>query len=617
MKPVSGWRLPRGSIQAWARAGIATVLLVLGSCGVDIAGVGGEGTGTFASGRIDGFGSVVVAGRTFDDRDAVVSLEVDPRAPEAIALTALRLGMVARLEGTGDRLASIRVAPLLRAPIADLDLARGRFVAAGQEVQVDATPSEPTALEGWATASELREGDHVDVHGERDAQGVIRASLLVRLPQEAGIRVTGALRALPGRTGRWAIQGLEVDASRAMVLPAGRAPASGDLAVAYSAGESAGVLVADVIALQPPQAAERAADGVDRVANVSGVVHAVAGDRSFVLAGIEVDARSARFEGGQAGDLQPGRRVEVEGVLRGVHLLARSVRLVSPSEAPVARVRAAIGNLAGAGGFTVRGNAVEAGTARFSGLVPENLTNGLPVRVTGAWAGRSVRATSVERAPLAEGDGLALAGLVTGYDPARRTFGLEGVALPLELQATTAFVGGRPGDFGDGVRVVARGQLSLGVLRVQELRWAQADAVLEVAGRAGNVEATPSGGEFEIGPTDFIWTSATVFRGSTGTSADLIEGQVIRVRGIVEGGVVRAIEVDARDTQPGQLRLRGTLTPVDGSDPSLLRLDGQRVDASGAVFDPPQLRDRPAGAYVDVEGVLVDGVVRAVRISDP
>ena len=608
---------PRGPRRAWVRAWLAAVVLALGSCGVDIAGVGGEGTGTFASGRIDGFGSVVVAGRTFDDRDAVVSLEIDPRAPEAIALTALRLGMVATLEGTGDRLASVSVAPVLRASIADLDTARGRFVAAGQVVQLDATASEPTALEGWTNVAALREGDRVDVHGERDAQGVIRASLLVRLDQEPGVRVTGTLRALAGRSDRWAIEGLEVDVTRAAVLPAGRAPANGDQVVVYSADELQGVLVADVIAVKPPQDAAYPVGGADRVGHLAGVIQSVGPGPSFMVSGVAVDARAARFEGGLAGNLQPGQRAEVEGLLREGQLLARSVRLVSPSEAPVARVRAAIGNLAGATEFTARGNAVEAGTASFSGLAPENLTNGLPVRVTGAWGGRSVRATSIERAPLADGDGVALAGVVRGYDPVLGTFGLQGVDLSLALQATTTFVGGRPGDIADGARIVARGVLVRGLVQVAEVRWPQADAPLEIAGRAGNVEATPSGGEFEIGPTDFIWTPATVFRGPTGTRTDLAEGRIVRVRGVLEGGVVRAVEVDARETQPGQLRLRGTLTQVDAANPSMLRLDGQRVDVSGAVFDPPSLRDRPVGAYVDVEGALIDGVLRALRISDP
>ncbi len=45
--------------------------------------------------------------------------------------------------------------------------------------------------------------------------------------------------------------------------------------------------------------------------------------------------------------------------------------------------------------------------------------------------------------------------------------------------------------------------------------------------------------------------------------------------------------------------------------------DGQRVDASAARFQPPELAAGLAGAYVDIEGTLENGVLRASAVSDP
>jgi hypothetical protein len=138
---------------------------------------------------------------------------------------------------------------------------------------------------------------------------------------------------------------------------------------------------------------------------------------------------------------------------------------------------------------------------------------------------------------------------------------------------------------------------------------------VELAGIAGGVEATPTGGEFELGEADVVWTPTTVFRGPTASAADLTDGRLVRVLAVRDGAVYRAVEVDARLTQSGAVRLRGTFTQVAGL--AALRLDGQRVDASAAVFDPPSLRDALPGAYVDVEGRMVGGVLQATRVSDP
>lgn len=616
LAPRDSRSIGRGWRAVWA------LLLVLAGCNADVAGVGGEGTGSWIAGRIDGFGSVIVAGQIYEDRNAEVLFEIDPRAPDRKPITALRLGMVAALSTASDgSVGVLRVAPILRATVVDIDHAARRFVAGGQTVSFETSPAEFTALEGWRQAADLREGDAVEVHGERDAQGVIRASLLVRLPELAGIRVQGEARSIDPARGLWTIGDQAIDLRAAATIPAGRAVQSGDEIVAYSAAElsDTGVLRADAIAILTTGMARSISSPRDgESVRLSGLLAPGPRGAGLSLLGLPLDIQGAILEAGLATDLQPGRRVTVDGQARAGGIRAQRVRLVDPAVAPEISVTAPVGNFAGPASFALRGNSVDASAAVLSGLSADNLVNGLPVRARGAWRGAALAAQTVEEVPPREGDSLAQAGDVSGYDPSRGRFRLAGLSLPMRLLPSSAFVDLRPGDFVNGRAVIVRGAVSAGELAVTEVRTrppALEAALVEFTGRAGNVERSAAAGAFDVGPTDFVWSALTAFRGPTNTPADLRDGAVVRVRAIRDGAVWRAIEVDTRDTQPGTVRLRGTVTAWQ--PPGALRLDGQRVDVSRAVFDPPSLRASLAGADVEVEGVLVDGVVQATRVRDP
>jgi hypothetical protein len=604
------------TIRARAAATVVGMVLVLVACGVDIAGVGGEGTGTFALGRIDGFGSLIVGGREYDDGDARVVVEIDPRQPQAAPLSALKLGMQAQVSLAADgRIALVRVAPELVAPVVDLDLGTRRLVAAGQVVQLDAVPAEPTALEGLRDLADLREGDSVEVYGQRDAAGVIRAGRLVLVPPERGVRVAGRLRVVDASRGLWGIEDLLIDASSATILPAGASLHAGARVVAYTADELQpdGRLVAQAVAINAPPVADGTA------LRAGGVIARFASPEDFDVQGVPVDARAAIIEGGRLADLASGRLVDVEGRVTASRLVADRVRLLPADVPPLTRVESVVGNFVDGSGFDVRQTAVEAAGASFAaGFGAINLDNGVPVRVLGDLRGAKVRAVMVEPGPLREGASLALAGTIERLEGATGdgiTVRLQGVSIPVRVRASALVLGGGLGDLQPGTRATARGTVVAGVLDAREIRLGPVQPEVELTGVAGNVEADAGGGSFDVGPADARWTPATIFLGPTGSPTDLRDGLVVRVRGVREGGVVRALVVDARPTQPGQVRLRGTVTRFQSL--ADLRLDGQRIDASTAEFEPPGLANGLPGAYVDVEGEMVDGVLRARRVSDP
>lgn len=594
------------------RAGLSALLLALGML-LGSCGAGGEGTGAFAAGPVEGFGSIVLGGREYDDSQARLLIEIDPRAAEEAPLTALRLGMVGRiaLDAEG-RIATMRVAPELIAPVTDIDLAARRFIAGGQVVQVDATPAEPTVLEGLRDLRDLREGEIVEVHGQRGSDGVIRAGYVAQTGLARGVRVAGTLRPISDRRAQWAIGDLPIDVSLAQVLPAGRPLLAGSRVVAYTSGElmDDGYLVPQVVAVAAPDWTEGVAT------RLSGSITAFQSIADFRVLGLPVDATGAAFSGGSLNDLGTGRLVELDGSVTGGRLVARSVRIVPADVPPTVRVEAAVGNFVDATVFDVRQTAIDASAASLNGLSSNNIANGVPLRVIGTVGRAAVRASAVEPAPVREGRALALAGRVGSVDTASQSLRIDGGAsLAVKWRADTLFIGGSAADLVPGAIVTARGTVAGGALQARELQFGPPSPEVELTGVAGGVERLGATGTFDVALVDVVWTANTVFIGPKGTSADLVEGQVVRVRGVREGAVVRALVVDARATQPGAVRIRGTVTQFNGL--SSLRVDGQRVDASQAVFEPDSLRGALAGAYVDVEGRMVDGVLNATRVSDP
>lgn len=597
----------RGRRRALVALGAAPLALTLGACGVDVAGVGGEGTGMFAQGRIDGFGSVWVDGRRWRDEDARAVLRVDPSRPQALPLASLRLGMVARLQADGDRALEITIAPEVVGPVQSVDAGGRRLVVAGQSVQLDAVPADPTVLDGFEALSALALGDRVVVHGQRTADGTVRASRLERATVD-GVAVTGPLRR-DGTGGGWRIGALAVDLTGAVRVPAGAQPAEGDRVAVWAPALSGAVLAASAVEIDGG-AVDDAAE-----ARIAGVATEVRGAARLRVHGIEVDASAAAIDGGTVADLREGAWLRVEGPVDDGMVRASRVTVVPDGQVPQVEVTADIGDVASVREFVLRGTSVDAAAAEYTGLSPSNIGDGVRLRVSGPLGGPRLAAAEVRPDAGAPGQTLVQFGTVALRDASR--FRLVGLAPVYRLSDATAFIGGAPRDLRDGVAVSLSGTLAGDEFAVAEVRFGGPAAPIEVFGVLGNVEAgTDGSGEFGIEPDDVTWTAQTRFLGATGSAADLADGEAARVIGVREGGVIRALEVDARRTQPGILRLRADATDVTSAES--FRVRGLRVDARAAVFEPASLRTTLREALlVDVEGTLVDGVLVASRVSDP
>ena len=148
MKPSSARPSPL-SRRSLLAASAATALLMLPGCGGGgdggSAGVGTGGTGSFTSGPIRGFGSIVVNGVRYDDAAA----QVVGDGGAALARSDLRLGMVVDVSGSdvstatdGRRSAtatSIGVRSEIEGPVSAINAAAGTLTVLGQLVQITPT----------------------------------------------------------------------------------------------------------------------------------------------------------------------------------------------------------------------------------------------------------------------------------------------------------------------------------------------------------------------------------------------------------------------------------------------------------------------------------------------
>lgn len=624
------------------RPGLAHALVCLAALWSTACGVGGEGTGgpnaVVAEGRVEGFGSVIVAGQRFDDSSAELAIEIEPTRALARPLSDLRLGMSVQVLGRGfepglgdatpalpamvGKAQQLLVRPELVGPVQAVAAASGRVLVAGTWVQTD-TLADATAFDGLRALTELDEGDWLEVHGQHDAAAhpaapLLRATRIARSVPEAGIRLTGLVAAVNAAEETFQLGALTVRYAAAARLPAGAAPRVGESLVAFgTALDATGRLPATV--LQSPRLlATGGPEGSD--AHLRGRIERVLAPGRVVVRGAQVDATNG--DAATRAALQPGRLLVASGVLRGGVLLAQRVQLPAEDRALQAEISAAVADFVDARSFKMRGAAVSAASAGFDALTPANIANGVPLQVRGRLGPNGILAETVRAAGVPAGSVIVQAGTVNRYDRDGRSFRLEGLATAFRLAGNVATLGGTLANLADGVVVQVRGVPGVAgaEFAVQVIEFAGAAAVIELAGIAGHVEADAvgGGGAFEIGPDDMVWTATTRFIGTTNTAADLADGRVIRVRVVREGPAgapLRALDIDTRASLPGVVRLRGTVSAyVSAGD---FRVDGQRVDASGAAFEPPELARTLAGAYVDIEGTMEAGVLRATRVSDP
>ena len=369
-------------------AGVFLAAALMGGCGggVDSGGTGAP-TSSFASGPITGFGSVIVAGVRFDERNAAVR-DADGNARSR---DDLKLGMTVEARGSAivtdakGNQASTAMTIVLRSELVGAvtasDLAARTLTVLGQTVEItNATVFDNALVNGQAS---LALGDGVEVYANVDA--VNGRYIATRVERRSG-------------AGAFVLRGVVSNldpATRSFSIGPTRISYAGLGTAALPATFANGALLRVALAVLPGAGGIRVALGIDSQAAVpddrdeaklEGLVSAFLSSSAFSVDGRPVDARAAEFPDGTSG-LGLGARVKAEGTITAGVLVASKVRVTNRGQDGDRdfEVSGSIASLDSAGKtFVVRNVVVSyAGTVDFRDGSAGDLAVGREVEVRG------------------------------------------------------------------------------------------------------------------------------------------------------------------------------------------------------------------------------------------
>lgn len=287
---------------------LATALGVMacgGGGGDQFAGIDRLGV---SNGAITGFGSIFVNGVEWETTDANISLDDNPGTESD-----LRLGQVVTVrgklsaDGTRGDADSIDFDNEVEGPVASIDA--GGFVVLGQVIVVGPDTLFDDSIVGGFAGLEV--GDVVDVSGQRDAGGAIRATRVeLRDPGEDD-EVRGVVSGLTGST--FQLGGLSVDYGGATLEDFGSDTLSNGDIVEVKGGFAGGVLVAYVVERESDVVGEDG-EGGEVEGYIKGLARPAANVANFTINGVPVTTNAGTgYEGGGYADLVNDLKVEVEG----------------------------------------------------------------------------------------------------------------------------------------------------------------------------------------------------------------------------------------------------------------------------------------------------------------
>jgi len=365
-------------------------LLALASCGGGTSGTGGSGV--TSTGTITAFGSVFVNGVEFSTSGATIVRDGNPATESN-----LRVGMVVTVNGSragsSGSATRIEVDDALKGFV-EAKVDPNHWTVMGQTVLVD----DRTRFENNVQPGV---GDFAEVHGLVVADGTISGGFIEKknAPFPA-FEVKGFVKNHNDASKTFDIGTLTVNYSNAtfndMPNPTGNAwngllvEAKGNTCAATPV---CGTLTASKVEPNGPQMREAAEFEIEGfVTSLTSTSDFVVGNQRVVTTG------STRFEGGVAGDIAVGVKLEVEGVLAGGVLTASKVEFGDGIriEADIDTVGTSSFTLRGLPGITVTVNSLSEFEGGVSGL--NNLVAGNHVRIRGRASGsNTVIATEVER----------------------------------------------------------------------------------------------------------------------------------------------------------------------------------------------------------------------------
>ena len=312
-----------------------TLAAALAGCGIDQGGAPEPAaTGPQAvvvQGPITGFGSVIVNGLTLDASGAQILVDGEPATEMDLAVGQVIRAVASVTQFSTDAVL-IEHQENVRGPIMALDAVAGSLMVLGQPIEVDA--GTVFAVGAGAALADLMVGQVVEVSGLKSPSGALIATYIGDAPAGAPFEVTTRIDAVDLVNQTFALAGLSVDYSQAMLLDLlnGLPEIGLVVEVEGSALDAAGLLVADIVRLLPSEPGlfsavdtDASGPGVAIVgapestplgANFIGFITAANLPDQIMLGDVEVTLTGLTIvEGGVLDDLQPGIRVQVRGTV--------------------------------------------------------------------------------------------------------------------------------------------------------------------------------------------------------------------------------------------------------------------------------------------------------------
>lgn len=415
-------------------------------------------------------------------------------------------------------------------------------------------------------------------------EGVMIGNVLVateiKLPPSVAMmddELKGFITAV-GTAGTLFVNGLAVDISTAVITGGTLAQLVVGTEVEVHGVLSSGKFVATLIHIE--DAANTAPVSALGQAEIKGVISGFVSLSNFLVAGQKVDASSALIEDGTVASLVNGATVEVNGTVVAGVIKATRVELkrttVAPTPTPPptgAATFEATGSVSGfvsLSSFKVGGVTIDGSAAIIKDGTAADIQNGATVEVKGTLTAGVVKATTIEiksRAvatpppppvppvspppPPSVAVAFEATGAITAF-VSISNFMLAGVTID---GSAATFKDGTAADLKNGAIVEVKGPLSGGVVRATSIQIKSVPVVVTPpappappappsAGTEFEVKSTISGfvsvANFQLSGTQIDATSATFERG---TAADLRNGVLVEVKGLLANGIVKATRV--------------------------------------------------------------------------
>lgn len=436
-------------IHALRLGAAAAAIAAIVSCGGGVVGSGGTGRSPgVVSGTVNGFGSVIVDGVSYDDRDAPRVSETVPGQDSPVDV---KLGQRVSVDYESAGVAAlVHVEPTLVGVVSGP--AAGAFTVYGQQVSINTSGASGPVTQlggGYTQAADVTAGDAVEVHGVLVKQAGVyvvqatRVDKLAALP--AYVRVTGVVTALNGAS--IALGTLGIDTAGAAVLPADRTLAVGRTVSVWA--QAASVTMPTGTSWQMHAAQIRIRELASRDSELDDYLSGAISNldtqaKTFTLGSQPVAYGSATIAAGVV--LTDGQYVRVRGMVdAGGTLVANSVELRDAAAGNESELR---GNISGfdalALRFTVRDVLVDASGATVEGCPASGLADGLYVEVEGRLSSNGVVANSVHCEDEPSGATIEREGIASAVDTGASTFTLtteHGTVVSVQWSAATFFSG--------------------------------------------------------------------------------------------------------------------------------------------------------------------------------